>query len=73
MICSFAVTQEICQLPNLCTNKYDGSGMMADPSAHPQHMNGLKHFVYVWSGCGNHYMWVWGIKQCTMTSFVALL
>ena len=50
IICSFAVTQEISQLPKFCGNKYGGSGKMVDPSAHPQHMNGLKHLVYVRSG-----------------------
>ena len=49
IICSLAVTQEISQLTKFCGNKYDGSGKMVDPSAHPQHMNGLKHLVYVCS------------------------
>jgi hypothetical protein len=40
-----------------------------DPSAHPQHMNDLKHHLYVWSGYRNHSTWVWGLNQCTMTSF----
>ncbi len=54
IICSLAATQEISQLPKFGAYKYGGSGMMVDPS--PQHMNGLKHLVYVWSGYGNHYM-----------------
>ncbi len=28
---------------------------MMDPNVHPQHMNGLKHFVYVWRVCGNSF------------------
>ena len=44
-----------------------------DPSAHPQHMNDLKHLVCVWRGYGNHSMWVWGLNQCNMTSFVEYL
>jgi hypothetical protein len=49
IICSLAVTQEISQLHIFWANKYGGTGEMVDPSAHPQHMNGLKHLVYVWS------------------------
>jgi hypothetical protein len=41
--------------------------MMVDPSTHPQHMNGLKHLVYVYGGCGNHSIWVWGLNQSTVT------
>ena len=59
----------ICSL----ADKYGGSGVMVDPSAHPQHMNGLKRFVNVWSGCGNHSMWVWSLNYCTLTSFVTSL
>ncbi len=36
IICSLAVTQEISQLSEFCCNKYGGSGMMVDQSAHPQ-------------------------------------
>ena len=72
IISSSFESQEICQLPKFCTNKFGGNGIMVDPSAHPQHMNGLKDFVYVWSGCGNYSMWVWGINHCTLISFVAL-
>ncbi len=71
IICSLTVTQEISQLlPKFGAYKYGYSCMMMDPSALPQHMNGLKHLVYVWSGCGNHYMWVRGLNHCTLTSFV---
>ena len=73
IICSLAVTQEISQLPKFWADKYGGSGMMVDPSAHPQHMNGLKHLVYVWSGCGNYSRWVRGLNHCTLTSFVVVL
>ncbi len=45
IICNLTVTQEISQLPKFWAYKY---GKMVDPSAHPQHMNGLKHLVYVW-------------------------
>ena len=48
IICNLTVTQEISQLPKFWANKYGGTGKMVDPSAHPQHMNGLKHLVYVW-------------------------
>ncbi len=73
IICSLAVTQETSQLPKFGAYKYGGSGVMVDPSPHPQHMNGLKHLVYVWSGCGSHSMWVFGLNRCTLTSFVVLL
>ena len=64
IIYSPAVTCEIIQLlPNFCANKCGSSSMIVDPSAHPQHMNGLKHLLYAWSGCGNHSMWVWGLIQ----------
>ena len=48
IICKLTVTQEIGQRPKLCTNKSDGSGMMVDPSAHPQHMNCLTHCICMW-------------------------
>jgi hypothetical protein len=47
--------------------------MLVDPFTHPQHMNDLKHLVCVWRGYGNHSMWVWGLNQCNMTSFVEYL
>ncbi len=59
------------QLPILSTNKNDGSGMMVDPYARLQHMNDLKQLAYIWFGCGRPFIWVWGVNQCTMTSFVA--
>ncbi len=62
--------------PKFWAYMYGGSGMMVDPSAHRQHtMDGLKHLVlvYVWSGCGNHSMWVLGLNQSTLASFVASL
>jgi hypothetical protein len=39
------VTKENSQFPDFRANKYVDSGMMVDPSAHPQHMNNLKHIV----------------------------
>ena len=62
--------KEHSQLPKLCGNKYGGSDVMVDPSAHSQHMTGFKHFVYVWCGCGNHSMWLWGLNHYTLTSFI---
>ncbi len=53
--------------------KNGASGVMVDPSALPQHRNGLKLLLYVWSGCRNHLMWVWGLNHCTLTSCVASL
>ena len=70
IICTPAVTQEFGLLTKLRTNKYGGSGTMVDPSAHQQPINVLKHLVYVWSGCGNHSMWVWGLNQCTLTFYL---
>jgi hypothetical protein len=46
-----------------------GNGMMMGPAAHSQLMKVLNHLVYVWSGCGNHSMWVWSLDQCTMILF----
>ncbi len=56
IICSLTVTQEISQLPIFMAYKCGASGVMVDPSALPQHMNGIKLLVYVWSGCSNHSM-----------------
>jgi hypothetical protein len=44
--------------PKSVMNEYGGSGMMVDPSHHPQHMNALKHLVnfWIWSGCWHHFM-----------------
>jgi hypothetical protein len=55
----------------LPANTYQGEiGIMADSSAPPQHIYVPKLIIYVSSSCGNHSMWVWGLNQCTMTSFV---
>ena len=32
--------------------------MMADPYAHPQHLETVKHLSHAWRGCGNHSKWV---------------
>ena len=45
------------------------NGMMVDSYPHPWHMKVIKHLSYHWSGCGNHYMWVWSLNQCTVASF----
>jgi hypothetical protein len=37
------VTHEFGQVPKFWANKNGSSGMMVDPSAHPQHMNDLNH------------------------------
>jgi hypothetical protein len=57
------VTQEISQLPKFWADKYGGSGVMVNPSAHPQHINGLKHLIcmdWMWEplyvGLGPHPM-----------------
>jgi hypothetical protein len=47
IICSLAVTQDISQLPKFGAYKYGGSCVMVDPSALPQHLNGLKCLAYV--------------------------
>jgi hypothetical protein len=52
-----AVTQEFGQdFPKFVTNNYGIRGMVVDPYDPVQHMNALKHLVYVWSGHGNHSM-----------------
>ena len=44
---------------------------MIDPSTYDQqHMNDLKHFAYVWSGCVNNSIWVWSLNYCNMTAFL---
>jgi hypothetical protein len=74
IICRDAPTQEFGLLPKLRAQYYGEGGTMVDQSAHdPQHTNVLKHLVNVWSECGNHSMWVWGLNQCTLTSFEAML
>jgi hypothetical protein len=48
IICSPAgVTNIFSQLPKVWAKNYVGSDIVVDPSAHPQHMNDLKHLVYV--------------------------
>ncbi len=70
IICTVHLNQEFGQLPIIWA---DGCGGVVNPSAHPQHMNDRKHLVYIWSGYGNHSMWIWGLNKCSMTSFVAHL
>ena len=41
-------------------NRCGGNGMMMDSYPHPQHMKVVNHLSYVWSGSGNHFMWVYG-------------
>ena len=47
IICRPAVTHEFGQVPKFWANKNGSSGMMVDPSAHPQHMNDLNHLIYL--------------------------
>ena len=58
-------------LPNLHRQICWYNGMMMDPYPHPQHMKVVKQLSYVWSGCGNHSMWVWSLNHCTRASFSA--
>ena len=46
---------------------------MVDPMLNTQHMNKVKHLVYVCSGCGNHSMLVWSLNHSTMITFVPQL
>ena len=66
IIYCLSVMHEICILYEFSANMYGGNGMMVDLSAHPLHMNILKHLLYVWSRCENHSMWVWNLNQCTL-------
>ncbi len=47
IICSLAVTQEISKLPKFWADKYGGSGVMVDQSAHPQHIN-VSYTLYMY-------------------------
>ena len=49
-------------------NRCGGNGMMMDPYPHPQHMKVVNHLSYVWSGSGNHLMWVHGLNHSRMAS-----
>ncbi len=76
VITTIAMARILTTTPKFWAYMYGGSGMMVDPSAHPQHtINSLKHLVlvYEWSGCGNHSMRVLGLNQSTLASFVASL
>jgi hypothetical protein len=55
--------------PQLCNLDEQIWWMWHDQCSHPYHMNVPKYLVYVWIGCKNHSIWVWGLNQCTMTSF----
>jgi hypothetical protein len=76
IVCSPAVTREFRLSP---TTKILGPTSLVEvvywliQLPHQLHMNVLKHPLYVWIRSGNHSMWVWGLNQCTMTSFVALM
>ena len=52
-------TSDTVQLTSqIWANKCGSNGMMTDPYSHPQHMKVVNHFVYCWSGCVSHSMWV---------------
>ncbi len=40
----------------------------ADPYAHPRHIKVLKHFVYIWHGCGMDSKLVWSANHDMTTS-----
>jgi len=44
------------------------NSVRADPYAHPQHIKVLKHFVYIWHGCGMDSKWVWSLNHEITTS-----
>jgi hypothetical protein len=40
-----------------------GNSVRAHTSAHPQRIKVLKHFVYIWHGCGVDSKWVWSLNH----------
>ena len=69
--CSPGVKQRFLPNPKIWANNKFDNGMMMDPAAHTQHMNVLKHLVYVWSVNWNHSMWICSFNDSTMVSLVA--
>ena len=63
-ICSPDVTEEFSRLPKFWSDKHGEGGMLVGQPAHPQHVNILKHL---------YMLGVWGLNQCTLTSFAAQL
>ena len=45
------------------------NSVRVDPYAHPQHIKVLKHFAYIWHGCGIPSMGVGSLKHDTWTSY----
>ena len=58
-----AMTQDFTRLPKSGLMKGGRNGMMMDPYPYPQHMKVVKYLSYVWTGCGNHSMWVWSVNH----------
>jgi hypothetical protein len=44
------------------------NSVRVDPYAHSQHIKVLKHFVYIWYGCGMQSMGVWSLNHDITTS-----
>jgi len=44
------------------------NSVRVDSCAHPQHIMVLKHFVYIWQGCGMHSKQVWSLNHEITTS-----
>jgi hypothetical protein len=47
---------------------YRWNSVRVPPYAHPQHIKVLNHFVYIWYGCGVHFMGVWSLNHDITTS-----
>jgi hypothetical protein len=44
------------------------NSLRVHPYAHPRHIKAIKHFVYIWHGCGMHSKWVWSLNHDITTS-----
>jgi len=52
-----------------CYTGHRPNSVGVDSCAHPQqHIKVLKHFVYIWYGCGMHFMGVWSLNHDITTS-----
>jgi hypothetical protein len=66
-----ATSQRLSHAPNFSKippHPYRWNSVRVHPYAHPQHIKVLKHFLYIYNGCGVHFMGVWSLNHDITTS-----
>jgi len=65
---NFTLAQPYPNFPKIHPNQHRCNSVRVHPYAHPQHIKVLKHFVYIWYGCGMQSTGVWSLNHDITTT-----